>query len=142
MQIRNVSESDLIKALEIVNRIYDNNITFNALESLNYARNRWRVTLRVESSKKAGHRVGFTGRRLISACWHVHGDFFDALLEINPNAVIITQLSRIYKENGKTYGNWTDKNIGSIIQPLYYSEACECHNDESIATEVRKGIGL
>lgn len=60
--------------------------------------------------------------RMRFACWHVHGDFFDALLEINPRARI---------ESGPTVitaagGNWQDRNIGSLVLPVYHSEACDC----------------
>jgi hypothetical protein len=47
---------------------------------------------------------------------------FDALFNINPKAVIISMGNKIDINNG----NWKDKNIGSKIDPLYFSEACNC----------------
>ena len=125
MIIKNVSGEDLSKALAKVNEKYDNNVIWN-----NYQKegNRFRVTLRVIDSHGKGARLSQSTtskgnrRHLISACWHIHGDFFDELLNINQNAIIQTSITTIDKHGG----NWTDRNIGSMINPLYYSEACEC----------------
>lgn len=131
MIIRNVTEKDLEKALEILNQKYDNNITWNSFKQL--SSKSFRVTLRVKDYKKAGHRIAYWAyvngkiKRLPYACWHVHGDFFDILLDIKPDAIIYTSGRYIYKENGKVVGNWVDWNIGSIMYPFYYSEACECN---------------
>jgi len=86
------------------------------------------VTLRVKDSHGKGAKLSYpnpsTGRQrhLINACWHVHGYFFEALLEINENIVIKTA-GRTVDKNG---GNWHDWNIGSMMYPMYYSEACDC----------------
>jgi hypothetical protein len=131
MKIRNVTKSQLYAALNLINEKYQNNITFNRIEQKG---NIFHVTLRVvNANQKKG---AIAGRKLnqswienqsgiksgTSACWHVHGDFFETLLYIAPNAIIDTMLGRIDK-NG---GNWQDRNIGSIMNPIYYSEACEC----------------
>lgn len=81
-------------------------------------------TLTVESSREKGARRGHQGQRVSAACWHAHGDFFDALFSINPDAVIVSMGTQTIT---KQDGNWQDRNIGSQMQPLYYSEACDCH---------------
>ena len=124
MEIKRVNLYHLEQALAEVNKKYDNNVIFNRLEPLNKSCTRWRVTLRVKNSHGKGARLSVTGRHLVSACWHVHGDFFDALLKIKPDAVIKTVHGTIDR-NG---GNWEDWNIGSLLNPVYYSEACECEN--------------
>jgi hypothetical protein len=130
MIISHVTEKDLKEALERINQKYENNITFSNF--LQIGKNRYNVTLRVKDSKKAGHRISYSAyiqgktRRLPYACWHVHGDFFDTLLDINPNAVVYAVNRKIYKKGNEVIGNWVDWNIGSIIYPLYYSEACDC----------------
>jgi hypothetical protein len=130
MEIVNVTEKDLKEALARINKKYENNIAFANFQQI--SKNRYNVTLRVKDSKKAGHRIAYWAyvngkvRRLPNACWHVHGDFFDTLLDINPNAVIYALNRKIYKKGDEVIGNWEDWNIGSIMYPLYYSEACEC----------------
>jgi len=130
MEIVNVTEKDLKEALARINKKYENNIAFANFQQI--GKNRYNVTLRVKDSKKAGHRIAYWAyvngkvRRLPYACWHVHGDFFDTLLDINSNAVIYALNRKIYKKGDEVIGNWEDWNIGSIMYPLYYSEACEC----------------
>jgi ABC-type taurine transport system substrate-binding protein len=119
MKARNTNRNEMEKALAVVNKKYKGNIQWKRFEdgkTINF-------TLTVKSSKGPGGRIGFTGRRVAAACWHVHGDFFDALFGINPAAVIVSMGERI-SING---GNWQDKNIGSQMNPMYYSEACECN---------------
>ena len=125
MLIKNVKGYELDEALDKINEKYKGNITWNRFEQVG---RQWRVTLRVKDSHRPGARLGYAipgrnPRHLISACWHVHGDFYDALFQINPNAVVKTSRKMITKDEG----NWEDWNIGSIMYPLYYSEACECH---------------
>ena len=79
--------------------------------------------LTVVDSRKAGARVGRNGRRISSACWHVVGHFCAYLLERG---------AKIRAAGGIKYNtpgdNWQggEKNIGSIAEPLYFSEACRC----------------
>ncbi|MHC4121958.1 MAG: hypothetical protein ACYSSI_00160 [Planctomycetota bacterium] len=123
MKAKNTTAPIMYAALKAVNIKYDNNIIFEHINCLNSAASRFSFRLKVKDSKKAGHRRGFTGRRLINACWHVHGDFFDALFKLSPDAEIRSNGFLITKESG----NWQDINIGSMMQPLYFSEACDCN---------------
>ena len=131
MKYTHCTMSDLQRALEKVNEKYEGNIAFNRLDTRGF-------TLRVTDSKGPGHRLGFPPykgsgmgndwdkrKRMVSACWHVHGDFFDALFEINYNARITSRGKTI--DSGQ--GNWEDFDIGSIMCPYYASEACECNTD-------------
>ena len=47
---------------------------------------------------------------------------FDILFKINDKCEV--------RSGGKLItideGNWQDRNIGSIMYPMYHSEACEC----------------
>jgi len=118
----NATTDDLHEALKAVNKRYKNNVIFNRLD---YAGRRIRFTLKVKDSKKPGHRIGFSGRRMVAACWHVHGHFLEELFKIIPDAEVISSgamRDRITK-NGS---NWQDWNIGPRVQPLYYSDACDC----------------
>ena len=123
----NATFYQLETALNDINAKFDGNIIFNRLEQKTAKTNIF--TLKVKDSKKAGHRLGYqrnkdgNRRKLINACWHVHGEFFDALFDIDENIFIWSGKSKITKD----FGNWQDRNIGSIMYPLYFSEACECN---------------
>lgn len=131
MLAKNTTIEQLEKALQTINQRYDNNIYWNrAPEPIG---KQIRFTLRVKSSKGKGAKLSYSAysntRRTSSACWHVHGDFFDALLEIEPKAIITSKgnLLKIYRDNtGTIQGNWRDWNVGSIAFPVMYSESCLC----------------
>jgi hypothetical protein len=122
------TKNDLYKALQAVNMSFAHNVEFNKIIALNMKGTRWQVTLRVKDSHKKGARLGFmrnndgNRRHLINACWHVHGYYFEEVLAIAPETVIHAGALKIDK-NG---GNWQDRNIGSYVDPLQFSRACEC----------------
>ena len=128
MKITIKTSETLDKALQTVNKKFEDNIIFNRCDFESNTRDKrvkYTVTLKCKDSKEAGHRLGFSEnkngdkRRLINACWHVHGEFFDSLRNIEDDCVI--------KSNGEDYdGVWQDRNIGSVMNPMYFSEACEC----------------
>ena len=140
MRAKNVTISELQQALAVVNKRYGGNVEFRRLEQNGRG---VRFTLKVRDSKGPGHRLGFPKfmgfdappdfskrRRLPYACWHVHGDFFDALLHIQSAAVIVTSgsLANPLREDSitKNGGNWQDWQIGSRVAPYAMSEACDC----------------
>ena len=110
------------QALDKANEEFADNLMFN---NFTPEGKQYRVTLRVKDSQGLGARLGFphsgTGkqRHLVSACWHAHGEFFDALPE--GTSITVAQLGTIYAGD-----SWQDRNIGSMMQPMYFSEACEC----------------
>ena len=53
----------------------------------------------------------------------MHGNFFEKLFEISPEAIIYSSWAGKITNHS---GNWQDKNIGGIMNPMYYSDACEC----------------
>lgn len=130
MLVKNCTVTQLEEALTKVNKRFEDNVVWK--QSPEYHGRQIRFTLTVKSSKGPGGRLSHTGRRVAAACWHVHGYFFDALLEIEPDAVIQTASPNrsakfIYKDkSGMVVGNWFDWNIGSLYYPLMYSDACSC----------------
>ena len=140
----NVSENDLCSALALTNKHFGENIIFNRLpEALNFKGTRYSFTLKCKDSKGLGHRRGIKytinvtytkGRRLINACWHVHGVFFDSLFRVNSNAVIMVGKQAITKNRG----NWIDKNIGNSVAQFNFSDACDCkENNPTIVMAVK-----
>jgi hypothetical protein len=101
-----------------------------------------RFALKVASCKGPGHRLGFyrhrhTGnrRRMAYACWHAHRDVLRALLQIAPASAVVRSGSRTVRGDAIVYRGLegfereypnTDRNIGSQMDPMYWSEACEC----------------
>lgn len=127
MVARNIAQEHLEKALAIVNEKYQGNISFRHLDREGKG---FRFALRVKSTKGRGTRYGQSGlmgygikKRIASACWHVHGDFFDALFGINQDATIKSRNTLITAYQN----NWQDFNIGSIMCPVYASQACVCN---------------
>lgn len=118
----------ILHALEIVSGEYSGNIKFNREERVGTDRlgvPKWAITLRCVSSKAPGHRLSpkhfyapMKQRRLISACWHVHGHFLDALPK---GTKIISKKQVLYVPMP-----WNDWNVGSLRYPQYISELCEC----------------
>ena len=123
VEIKNTTKQNLEAALEGTNAKFEGNIIFNRFEQKD---NRFVVTLTVKSSTKPGARRGQTGRRISAACWHVYGTFFDEVIKFNSDVVITSMGKKI----SLGYGNWEDKNIGSIARPMMYSDSCDCKEME------------
>lgn len=137
MLIKNVYRQDVIDALAAVNAEFDNNIVFSRFDFAGRTRkggSKYQVTLSVKSSKGKGARRSHSGRRIAAACWHVYGTFMDALPEsatISAPAVVgYSSMGRekIARRDRRPGDEWQDWNIGSLFQPMYYSEACDCGN--------------
>ena len=120
--LTNATTDELNRALGIINKKYQDNVTFNQ-HPVSCGKH-LRFTLRVKDSKGPGARLSQQGRRMTSTCWHVHGDFFDALIDLNHDIYIKTGGDKRVSYQG---GNWQDWNIGSRMYPLFFSEACKCN---------------
>jgi hypothetical protein len=128
-----IDRGQLDAALCKVNMHYAGNVIYKRLDVLNASGSRWRVTLRVVSSKGKGHKVsksmlpfGGKERNIVAACWHVHGYFFDAVLDSVPGAVIRVCRGKVYNRGAERVGNWLDFNVGSQAYPIQASESCNC----------------
>lgn len=136
MIARNCSIEELQAALDIINKKYAGNIKFKHI-GLTGRRISFTLTVNSTSIGKGknkvsapGTRRGHQGNRIAAACWHVHGDFFEALIHINQEAGVYSSGSLANPLTGKWItkegGNWQDWNIGSSYRPLKMSEACDC----------------
>lgn len=115
VKVYDCTQAEIEKALRVTNLFFEGNLLFAKLEP---HRHYCDVRLRVANSRGKGARRGYSGRRITSACWHAHGSFIDAL----PLATkVVTSLGTTYPDNA-----WQDTNIGSVMRPMMYSEACLC----------------
>jgi hypothetical protein len=114
----------VLKAIEIINsERYNGKIIQHPDSDLTKRKVRLRV-------KECGLPFTLTkGKRSRNACWHVHGDFFDALFSINPHAVVWSRGERITKEDG----NWKDYAAHIVHVPypglpesVLASQLCDC----------------
>ncbi len=131
MIAKNCTKEDLQAALVAVNsdHRYTGNIRFKTMETKG---RRISFTLTVVSSTIGTGKAKVTApgvsmspdgkRRIAAACWHVHGDFFDALFRICPDSEV-SSLGKVITKNG---GNWQDWNKGSIMYPKMASSCCLC----------------
>lgn len=70
-----------------------------------------------------------TRRSCGAPCWHAFGHFIRALFSINSTGCVVTAKARYDGERGfENSYLYTDTNIGSMFNPLQYSEACDCAN--------------
>lgn len=125
MKATKVSPEVLTKAMIEANASYNGNLTFNRFD---VGKNHVNFTLRVNSSKGAGHRVGHSGKRLVAACWHAHRDFLASLFTLAPNAKVVSCKAKYDGKDGfeASFERTGNDNIGSVFQPLCYADACEC----------------
>lgn len=140
MKAKHCTQNDLDLALEAVNNKYDGNIRFNP-NSDGPTRFTLRAKLKADRETNKGCSLSVyylmsqypnaimgtqTKRHTGAACWHVHGDFFDALLKINPEAVIYSRGNRIDRYGG----NWEDFQCGSQMYSVYASDRCDCYKED------------
>jgi hypothetical protein len=97
MIISKVSRMDLYEALKQTNNKFGNNVDIFKMYSLNMNGTRWSVRLCINNKEGPGakrlnpyyaEQNNFYQAPIPWACWHVHGEFFTNLLEINPYARI------------------------------------------------------
>jgi hypothetical protein len=114
---------EVLQALQNTNVWFGGNVIFNRCDQNG---GNFSVTLKTTDACKPGSRISTTGRRMPIACWHVYGRFFDELFALNPAIVVVAMGKKITKDAG----NWQDQNIGSIANPMKYSEACNCCKED------------
>jgi len=117
MKVR-TSYDVLKRALSHVNSLFHNNIIMEAEDRGLY----FLVRLKVKNSKGKGARRSPNGRKLINACWHVHGEFIEKIFKLDKEAVVYT-VGEVFRSDN---WYWKDWNAGSLMNPIYISELCSC----------------
>jgi hypothetical protein len=74
------------------------------------------------------------GGKRYATCWHGHREFFRNLFKLAPDAIVNVsgrfntgKPIKYTAENFETEHLKTDRNIGPMIAPVLYSEACDCN---------------
>jgi len=127
MKTRNISVSE--SALEVVNLKFEDNVKMDITQNwTSSGMPRHSIKVGVHSSFEPGGRYNpNSGRHIAAACWHVFGELLDALGAICQDdalVVLFADQSRLIVHPADH--GWIDRNIGSMYQPLYYSESCHC----------------
>ncbi len=127
MKIKGISIPELTIAMSYVSvRKYEDNITFNRKPE---RKGNWlHFTLTVEDTSGPGARRSHQGRKVKAACWHAHRDIMEEIFDIAPGAVLVAAMARYEGREGfaRTYPATGETNIGSMIEPMRYRDACEC----------------
>src|SRR4051812_477846 len=91
---------------------------------------RHRFVLRLAPSHQWQRLNHTLSRRVAAVCWHGHRDFFRALFRCAPAAVVSTSRMGKTKYTADSFEHIFEStgyvNIGSMVQPCYYRNACEC----------------
>ena len=98
------------------------------------SKNCFRVRLLKNKDYKNYQRIGFYNnkdgslRKINAICWHGYRDFINELYTINENLRIVSaQATYLNKEDFlNKYPDTAYNNIGSIIKPMNYADACLC----------------
>jgi hypothetical protein len=86
--------------------------------------------------RKGFSRLSSGERRTTNAiCWHGHREFFRELFKLAPEGKVQTASLRGFgkgerwytAENFERLFGKTDRNVGSMMDPMRFSEACWCH---------------
>ena len=111
---------------ELVTAACESGVRLNDLNSINKGNTSYQFTIRPIDDR--WQRVSPRGRKVHAVCWHGHLDFMRCLYSINPVAKFRTGMARYDSladlESNK--GNAYHRNIGSMMYPTYYGDACEC----------------
>lgn len=127
--IRNATRQQIYDAIIATCQVFRDNVVPNRFDTLPNGTTHY-VTLKVADSHADGARVGFTGRAMVHACWHVYGVFFDELFIISRSATILTLNRRITAQEG----NWIDTPCG---QGRMYSDMCHCDENPDLMFDIR-----
>lgn len=112
---------------------YNGNITVHQdAKDLHGARKpRMRGRLTVISSREAGARRSWTGRRMPAACWHAYRDVLAEMFQRFPDATVRTSMATYKGKAGflAQYPGTAHRNVGSAISPAYMPDLCDCADD-------------
>ena len=129
MLLINVTESELRNHVDLFNTLTDSSVEIVDFQNKSSSRRnaaRCRFVPRFSADKYG--RISASGRRVKALCWHGHRDLFRHLFQAMPDLEIRTARATYKGLDGfeAEYPATGDYNIGSMMSPLAYRNACEC----------------
>ncbi len=90
-------------------------------------------------------RRSHLGRRVAAVCWHGHRAFMQTLFHYAPNARLKSAAVQYdgHLEFWAKHNATGDRNIGSMMEPMAYRDACDCGMEalgSNRSEQVRKGL--
>ena len=87
-----------------------------------------KVNLTHGPTREEYRRYSPSGRRVSAVCWHGFRDFYRALYERTPEAVVKSAMATYEgaEHFEATYRTTAGRNIGSLYNPCAAADACEC----------------
>lgn len=128
MKLYGMDQTQLHSALDTANEKYKGNIQFKECKTVGIRKPYMHFTLRVKDSHGKGAKRGQSGIRTVAACWHAHRDVMKEIFSINPKARLISAMAVYEGIEGfnREFEDTGDRNIGSMVNPQYFRQACEC----------------
>lgn len=89
---------------------------------------RFRIFPTSDRQRKLSTGWGSMGRRVNAVCWHGHRDFMYRLFDKFPCATLKTSIAtyRGLDDFTAKFNETGWKNVGPMIAPVFYREACKC----------------
>ena len=128
MQITGLSlDSFTAIVKEISDACYGGNVIVHQ-DAHSLSPTRFVARLRVKDSHGPGARMSWSGRHIPATCWHAYRDVLEAMFLAYPNARAVTMMATYKGLAGfrEHYPDTAYKNVGSMMQPAYMPELCEC----------------
>ena len=142
MKIYNTrNKSDFVKSINQIANKLEIEIEYNSISG-----NCYRVKLIKKKENKNYQRKGFynnkngTPRKVNAICWHGFRDFLTELYKIYSDLRVFTaQITYNNKEDFELkYPDTANINIGSMVQPLSYGNACFCNKLKAVSVSYKE----
>ena len=142
MKIYNTkNKPDFVKSINQISNKLGIEIDYNSI-----SRNCYRVKLVKKKENKNYQRKGFynnkngTPRKVNAICWHGYRDFLIELYKVYSDLRVFTaQITYNNKEDFELkYPDTANINIGSVVQPLNYGNACFCNKLKVVSVSYKE----
>lgn len=130
MELIGITIEEFKSAVAAASENYGGNLVIHDdAKAISGKSSRGRVT--VLDSRGWGARRSWSGRHGKWACWHAYRDVMEEIFNINSDARLRTSLAVYDGLDGfrENYPATAYKNIGSMMQPAYMPQLCDCRDE-------------